>query len=213
MTLEFNEELLNEELDRLAPAVNLAFAACCAQRLRSVCHAFARVTGRTHIADLVDQSLDYIWTHILSSPDTSQTDQLLEDLMDAMPTERDSDRSELTAYAEDGMSSVAYCLRFMQSGDAQEAAWAARRVYEALDQCVLYRGDIQVYEPGGEARIIEDPLIQVELSRQARDLAELKSAGDHLTAVFLDSMRQRSMKEQALIWAAASGLGDTESRA
>ncbi len=203
MILEFNEELLKEELDRLTPPVNLAFAACCAQRLMSICHSFARVTGKTRIADLIDRSLDHIWAHILSGPDISQTDLLLDDLMDAMATEDNSDRSDLTAYAEDGMSSVAYCLRFMQSGDAQEAAWAARRVYETLDQSVLFRGDIQVYEPGGEARILADPLIQAELSRQARDLAELKSANDHITADFLHRLRQRSTKEQAIIWASA----------
>jgi Protein of unknown function (DUF416) len=213
MTLEFNEQLLKEELDRLTPAVNLAFAASCAQRLLNICHSFAQVTGRTHIANLVDRSLNHVWSHILSGPDTLQTEELLEDLMDTMPTERDSDRSELTAYAEDGMSSVAYCLRFMLSGDAQEAAWAARRVYEMLDQSVLYRGDIPVYEPGGEARVLADPLIQAELSRQARDLAELKSAGDQMTSAFLDNLRQRSTKEQAITWAAASGLGDAESRA
>jgi len=202
---EYREESLKEELGRFTPSARLAFAACCAQRLLSVCHTFAELTRRSEIGDLVDQALDHIWNHILSTPENQRTDQLLDDLMAAMPTEDDPERTELTAYAEDGMSSVAYCLRFMQSSDPQEAAWAARRVYETLDQCVLYRDEISPYEPGGEARVLADPMIQAELARQARDLADLKSAGDRVSPSFLEHLRQRSTSEQALVWAGGMG--------
>ena len=104
----------------------------------------------------------------------------------------------LTAYAEDALSALAYCLQCLRSPDAQEAAWAARRVYEALDYFVTTRDNISPDEPGGDVRVLGDSVIQAELERQARDITDLSRAGDSLPQELLDNLRQRSLVEQAI---------------
>lgn len=81
--------------------------------------------------------------------------------------------SSLRAYAEDALAAVAYALRVQQNGDSQEAAWAARRVYEALDHFIIDERGIDTNEAGSEKLIIENPLILQELLQQKADLDDL----------------------------------------
>ncbi len=61
----------------------------------------------------------------------------------------------------------------LSTSDAQEAGWAARQVYEALDLWVTTRDNIDVDAVGADDRIVAHPLIQAELSRQRREIEEL----------------------------------------
>jgi len=55
---------------------------------------------------------------------------------------------------------------------------AARRAYEALDHFVIDQEGVGVIEPGGETRVLSNPLVQAELARQQRDLRELLDADE-----------------------------------
>jgi hypothetical protein len=149
-------------------------------------------------ADYCDDALNYVWIHILTTPETSTTDRLLADVMALIPDQDAPGWTPLTAYGEDALSALAYSLRCLQSGDAQEAAWAAGRAYEALDYFVTIRDDISPNELGAAARVLSDPLIQAELERQALDIADLRSTGESLSQELLATLRQRSVAEQAL---------------
>ncbi|MEX0677019.1 MAG: DUF416 family protein [Pirellulales bacterium] len=196
--LKFQEQVLKHDLDRLPPRSRVAFAASCAQRLADVYHRFLANSGRNDRSAACDAALDYAWTHILTSPEVATTDRLLAEVMALIPDQDAPGWTPLTAYAEDALSALAYCLQCLQSADAQEAAWAARRVYEALDYFVTSRDNISPSEPGAEMRVLGDSVIQAELERQARDIADLSSAGDSLLRELLDNLRQRSAAEQAI---------------
>ena len=86
----------------------------------------------------------------------------------------------------------------MQSADPQEAAWAAGRAYDSLDFFVSTRDNISPSDPGAEIVILSDPMIQAEFERQARDLADLSSAGDPLSQDLLDYLRWRNLAQQAI---------------
>jgi hypothetical protein len=55
---------------------------------------------------------------------------------------------------------------------------SAEQVYNALDQFVINRENIVMWQPGAEERILAHPLIQAELARQRRDIEELLGAAE-----------------------------------
>jgi uncharacterized protein YjaG (DUF416 family) len=197
--LKFQEQVLKQDLERLPRRARVAFAASCAQRLVDVYRRFLAESGQADRAAVCDGALEYVWTHILTSPERGTTKGLLADVMALIPDQDAPSWTPLTAYVDDALSALAYCLSCLQSGDAQEAAWAARRVYEALDYLVTTRDNVSPADPSAEMRVLCDSAIQVELERQARDLDDLRSCGDSLSQALLDSLRQRSANEQAVV--------------
>jgi hypothetical protein len=114
--------------------------------------------------------------------------------MSLIPGENDQPWIEEQAYAEDAASAVAYALRALESGEPQEAAWAARRAYEAVDHHVMSRLGIK-----GESHVLGHPLVQAELSRQQRDLSELREAREPAVEVFV-RLRERARADASLFF-------------
>jgi len=79
-------------------------------------------------------------------------------------------------YANDAVASVAYAIRARLTGECQEAMWAARRAYEALDHYVIARFNPTIVEPDAENQVTAHPLVQTELRRQRADLSQLQEA-------------------------------------
>lgn len=93
------------------------------------------------------------------------------------------------AYADDAASAAAYVLRALETGDAREAAWAARRSYEAADHYVMYRVGVE-----GEEQVLIHPIVQGELARQHRDIEALLSADDNDRDLIV-RLRERANEE------------------
>ncbi len=197
--LKFDEQGLRHDLDRLPPRSRLAFAASCAERMVEVYRRFLAQRGQPDRAGDCDHALQYVWSHILRPSEGGTAERLLADIMALIPDQDALGWTPLTAYGEDALSALAYCVSCLKTGDAQDAVWAARRVYEALDSFVTNRDNVAPSEPGAETRILGDPMIQAELKRQARDLDDLGRLGDTLSARFLDDLRQRSAREPAML--------------
>jgi hypothetical protein len=193
----YDEKLLRLELDQLSCQACIAFVASCAQRLAHTYHRLAASDAHRDAAKF-DSAMDYVWACVLTGSNEHTTADVLEDVMSLLVDEDSSGWTPATGYAEDAVSSLAYSLRYMLYHDAQEAIWAARLVYEAVDGYVIERDDIELNSQDAELRILQNPVVQAELERQARDLNELKAVGNRLSADFLIAMRQRSVKEQAL---------------
>ena len=196
--LIFQEPVLREQLERLPPCSRVIFAASCAQRLAHAFYAFARQNRQDDLLKLFDNALNYAWMHVFGTPESETINQLITDVMESIPDEDAPGWTLLSPYADDALSAVVYCLRCLQSGHAQEAAWAARRVYEALDHFVRYKENVSSSDPEVEMRISSNTVIQKELQRQARDITDLHSAGHSLPQEFIDKLRRRSVAEQAI---------------
>jgi hypothetical protein len=102
------------------------------------------------------------------------------------------------AYAEDAASAVAYALRARRAGESQEAAYAARVAYEALDHHVINRLGIK-----DDAHVLAHPVVQAELARQHRDLDVLLGADADL-AELLARLRDRASAEAAIFFGPVS---------
>jgi len=167
--LRFDEGTLVHELARLAPRARVAFAALCAERLVPTYEDFCRQAGRGNSLTL-EQMLDRVWKHVLGIDEMSAEDIRgeINRAMDLIPGKGEALGLDEQAYADDAASAVAYTFRAMESGEPQEAAWAARRAYEAGDYYVTTRLGIE-----DEGQVLRHPIIQAEFARQRQDLQEL----------------------------------------
>jgi hypothetical protein len=122
----------------------------------------------------------------------------IERCMSSIPQEDEGPWIEQQAAAEDAGAALAYALRCRKTGESQEAAWAARCCYEALDHFVINRDDIDTNEAGAEAVVVADPLVQAELIRQQRDLEVLRLHGEEKDMAA--RLRLRAIAEASLVF-------------
>jgi uncharacterized protein YjaG (DUF416 family) len=173
--LRYDEPALIRDLTRVLSNARVGFAAACAERLFPAYADFCAAGGRGDGVALRGV-LERLWRHLLG--EEMGKEQLRSELsrcMALLPGDDDGPRVNERAGAGDAAAAVAYALRALETSDPQEAAWAARRAYEAADRFVIDRLDVRL-DAAGEARVMAHPVVQAEISRQLRDLRELLEA-------------------------------------
>lgn len=194
--LRYDEPALLGALSNLVPAARSVFAAACAERLIPVYRWFHDRTGRGD-PDLLGDALERLWSQLEGSVSVDLKSQI-EVAEGLVPFEDDSWVDEC-AYAQNTAAAAAYALRSYLSGDAQDAAWSARQVYEALDLWVATRDNVDFNAPGGERFIAEDPLVQAELARQRRCVESLADvSGDELRRLVSGIRREAASDGHAI---------------
>lgn len=197
----YDETVLIKRLELLPRALRVAFAASCAQRLLPAYAAFSAVSGQGSPNE-VEQAIGRVWSGLFD-PSMPEVERDIARIMELIPREDGDEWFSEQPYAEDATAALAYALRTAKSGEAQEAAWAARRAYEALDHHVMNRLGIE-----GEEEVLSHPLIQAEFVRQDRDLAMLESAAgtDASARAAVNELRTRSLHEALLMFDAEGGV-------
>lgn len=169
----YDESHLIKMLNALPRELRVAFAVLCAERLMPAYAEFARRLSSLDPTILIS-ILGRLWRALGGEAMTGEEIQSnLDTCMTLIQAEDEGQWSSLRAYAEDAVAAVAYALRVQQSGESQEAAWAARRVYEALDHFVINKESIDTNKAGSEKSIMGHPLVQQELVQQQKDLDDL----------------------------------------
>jgi uncharacterized protein YjaG (DUF416 family) len=195
--LSFDEESLTTELDRIALPLRVVFAATVAERLLPVYVSFSHKAGRGN-PDRLTEILDRLWRDIQGTRmDPEELQQNIDLSSDLIPREDDIPWIPDQAWTEDAVAAVTFALRSRQNGKSQEAAWAARRAYEALDHFVISHENIDPNIVGAEEQILSNPLIQDELMRQQRDFGELYAEDLQDVATLARKVRQRAKAESA----------------
>ncbi len=169
----YDENRLKQELATLPPRLRLAFATAAATRQLPCYTRFA--PPRLLQAQLDPEALlTALWKKIRAgelAPESWQA--TLDKLMTVL--EKDTrDWRPFDFLAEDALVTVAYAIRCLLDPDPQEAAWAARVVYEAADQAAIrLRGEVPSTS-AAEAQILAHPFVQRTLALLDEDLASLK---------------------------------------
>jgi uncharacterized protein YjaG (DUF416 family) len=188
----FNEAERCVQLSSLPTKEKAAFAAACTERLFPAYYRFCVLTGRGQ-PEVLRETLTRLWDDLLGRLMSDQEiNNRLEVVMSLVPREDDGKWVPEQAAAEDAAAALAYALRCRGNGASKEAAWAARRVYEAIDHYVINRETTLLDGNRNEERILSHPLVQQELSRQRRDIDELTQH-----KISIEQLRERSSREAA----------------
>jgi uncharacterized protein YjaG (DUF416 family) len=194
----YDEGILFRQLEHLPGTRRAVFAAACAERLFPAYVLFEKQSGRGNSKDL-SVILERLWGDLQGNSMTSRDmDASIERCMSLIPREDEGPWIEQQAAAEDAGAALAYALRCRKTGESQEAAWAARCCYEALDHFVVNRDDIDVNEAGATEAVVADPLVQAELARQQRDLDDLRV--DEGLEDVVARLRLRAIAEASLVF-------------
>jgi hypothetical protein len=110
--------------------------------------------------------------------------------VELFPKEDDGPWIPEKSEADDAAAALAYALRCRLTGLSQEAAWAARRSYETLEEYIILDLGIDINNHSELEGMVMNSLVQAELGRQQRDLDELLR-----DAVTIEKLRERSVAE------------------
>lgn len=173
MEPDYNEEQLIKELARVPEKLRVVYAATGAERLFPAYERYLNQSGKKYEVNLKDL-LERLWLDLCGNTMShSEIDDAIEKCMTVIQDINDSEWIPGWEAADGAATSVCYAFRCRKTGDPQEAAWAARRVYETLDHFIIDQENIDINQPEAESRVLAHPLMQAELVRLRRDLHEL----------------------------------------
>jgi hypothetical protein len=184
----YDESELVGRLGAIGRAEKTAFAAACAERLWPLFDRYARATGRAGALSLAD-ALANVWGVVAGRSDDSwvREEQIAEELI---PDEEDEGWVWESGYAQNAAASVAYAASTWSTDDPQEAAGAARQVYEAADYAAQ-QWEPDLNAPGVDQRILESPIAQAALENIEADLLLVEQEGRGA----LVALRERAHRE------------------
>lgn len=170
--MAFSETELENRLVALPCHKIVAFAASCTERLMPAYLRYAhKASLDSKLTTIYRSALDTIWNSILGAEiDRKLIEELEKTCFDAIPSEDDA-WNYGEPYAEDAGASVVFTIRALLTCNHQEAVFAARRMYEAVDNFVVRSINSSQID---EQEILAHPLIQNELAHQRCDLERLE---------------------------------------
>jgi uncharacterized protein YjaG (DUF416 family) len=191
-SIQYDEQELVHRLDQLPSKLRVVYAAACVERLLPTYFSFSERTGKGDPNRLA-RILERLWADLQGDPMSAEEIKVnLDTCTSLIPQENEEPWVEEQVYAEDATAALAYALRARQSGESQEAAWAARRVYEAADYYVINRVGIDTSQPRGEEHVLSHGIVQAELARQRRDVEDLLNAAKENTRAVVSSLQSRA---------------------
>jgi hypothetical protein len=189
----YDEDLLIDKLEKLPARLRVTYAATCTERLFPAYERYHEKSPKM-IEHNLEALLERLWLDVSGEPmSDSEVENGIDECMNEIQDINDSDW--IDEAAEGAASSLCYALRCRKSGEAQEAAWATRPLYDTLDHFVINKEDIDINEPGAEDRVLAHPLMQAELARQHRDLEELLLFENENIVDLVSRLRQRAKTE------------------
>lgn len=190
----YDEGALVARLALLTRAQRTAFAAACAQRLLPLFKRYVSATGEGSF-DALSETVAATW-RVASGADLDLTSA--QAVAESMVPSDDGAWVFEMGYGQNAAAAAAYATRAWLLDSPQEAAWAARQVYEAADYAAQRElPGLDLNAPRAERTVIESPVVQAALSGIWGDLEEVES-----TSGSWDSLQMRA-KNEGQTWAAS----------
>ena len=162
----------------LEPRCQVAFAAACAERLSHVPDVSVVTEASAALARLWE---DLEGGRQLNDATVSELVLACEKLVAS-----EDELNELKdIIRDDALAAVIFALRTRQDGNAQNAVWAARRVWDSIDYYVSNHVD---------SELLGQDLVRKEVERQTQDLRQLKAERD-----FVVRLRARAQAQGAAL--------------
>lgn len=174
----FSESALKNRLSQLPPKARSVFAWSCSARLFPGYIRWHEETG-----SVPDKFVHSILMDVRDRLRSANEDELFPelgssvDILDDLTPNEDSVWSPSHPIAQDAVSSLAYTLGSLVTGDPQASTWAARRAYEAADQLAIAELAPRSTEYPDENKVLAHSAVQTELARQEHDF-ELITQGN-----------------------------------
>jgi hypothetical protein len=185
--LRFDRDRLRAELRSLSPKSRAVFAALCARRLASSRVSTGEVPSEGEGNVFANLHAE-LWSSLIGQPRSKRELKAASGRALALLPAEEGDQP----FADDAAAALVYAFRTAVGGEPQDAAWAAERIYNALDTFL----QVQSYDlgaPGGEDALRQHPLVQAELRRQSADLEALGEMERHrLAGGALEDLRERA---------------------
>ena len=191
--IEFNRQLLTTAITELPPSRRVAVCGASSERLIPFYEAYwaTRATGPS----LLRTGLDLLWNQLLGSKfelSSSQIEELWRVAQTSVPDEDDLFAEHL--YAQDAAIAVIYALKAWQTCDPCSAALCLEQVYNVVDNYVLR----ETAPPGAiteemEAQVLQHPIVQAELLRQAREIELCRTTEDNCWLAVVSQMRSEAI--------------------
>ena len=175
----YDEPALRGTLEPLDRWAKTAFAAACAQRMFPLFERYAQSAGEPAQAQRLAEILSAAWD--VASGLVNDV-RLMDSEAASMPPSDDEEWVLEVGYGQNAAFAVAYAIRTWLTDDPQEAAWAARQVYEVAEYAVfesdLKPGEIYLYRPGDRAEdeALKSQIVQAALSAIEQDLDTVVSS-------------------------------------
>jgi uncharacterized protein YjaG (DUF416 family) len=181
-----------DALSKMQAHQQLAFGAACCERMIPNYESFKQGVNWGDIGPL-RRGLDTIWKACEGQrPGEAQLWDMLSRCGQSAPDSEDF-TSLYTSPAQNAAFAVCALLEFLLDGDTGRIVSVPRFSTDSVDLVVQEQEDMNPQDPFREQKILEHPLMQQELMRQRRDLAEaLKiSTSDGVTLLALRTRAQR----------------------
>ena len=152
-----NEDLLLRQLTGLPIAAQSAFAQACAVRISGIGGQPLSENANRLRLDALKIAREFVEIGRIDQPGMRRVMKEIENL-----PELDDDR----------VASAAFVIRHIASEDPQEAIWAARRAYDAVDQAAEL--NVDEFGPESERALLAHQVVQSELECQTLDISSLQ---------------------------------------
>lgn len=173
----FDEVVIVARLAALDRRSKTAFAASCAQRLLPLFERYAVSVGVPELGARLRVAVGAAWEAASGMEGDIRAYLAYQAEAEGLVPSDEEDWFLEIGYGQNAAAAAAYAIRTWLTDDPQEAAWAARQVYELADYSVL-QGDIELdfNAPGAEASVLASDVVQRALTALDRSLQAVESA-------------------------------------
>jgi hypothetical protein len=130
--------------------------------------------------------------------DDDQGDELAEKLEALLSPDDPRVWRRTMAYIDDSITVCIYAIECLKAGGHQEAVWAGEVARQCVWQIIDDYLENESFTAESILKVESHSIVQRELARQERDVAELAASGSILTLEMIGRFRQRSKIEQAV---------------
>jgi len=193
MEAEFNQEALNKNLESLPAWKKFVFALSVCERLYPNFVRFCDEVGFSG-QDKLRVCLDSAWESVeLGELDVDYS--LNAQACESLAPDTEDYETVLASSALDAAASISYLMSYFVEQDNELFLEIASLACDSVDMFVQELEDLNPQDSKLEDKILEHPLMQLELSRQRSDIEFLNGLDDDLKVSFIE-VKDYSFKPQ-----------------